>query len=142
MRRSWMENRVGACVVVGTTLVEKFVVRQVDHQVAFYQRWCTRSPCKCTVHEALGAITIPDVSARFIVRVSDLYDWSMYSRVFSPSIAGTRELTRAPSTFSSGFFSSSKFPRIQFPGRKKKIEEIERATPDSYPRMRSSKFPS
>lgn len=72
MRRSWMENRVGACVVVGTTLVEKFVVRQVDHQVAFYQRWCTRSPCKCTVHEALGAITIPAVSARFIVRVSDL----------------------------------------------------------------------
>lgn len=29
--------------------------------------WCTRSPCKCTVHEALGAITIPAVSALFIV---------------------------------------------------------------------------
>lgn len=28
--------------------------------------WCTRSPCKCTVHEALGTITIPAVSALFI----------------------------------------------------------------------------
>lgn len=49
---------------------------------------CVRFPCKCTVHEALGAITIAAVSARFIVQVSDLWGCSLLAvRVFlDPSL--------------------------------------------------------
>lgn len=38
---------------------------------------CVRVPCKCTVHGALGAITIAAVSARFIVQISDLWGCSL-----------------------------------------------------------------
>lgn len=80
------ENRVGACVAIGTTLVEKFVVRQVVAIKWHSIPWCTHV-CKCTVHQALGSITIPAVSARFIVRVSDLHGCELVPCI-SRSIAG------------------------------------------------------
>lgn len=80
------ENRVGACVAIGTTLVEKFVVRQVVAIKWHSIPWCTHV-CKCTVHQALGSITIPAVSARFIVRVSDLHGCEL-APCISRSIAG------------------------------------------------------
>ena len=80
------ENRVGACVAIGTTLVEKFVVRQVVVIKWHSIPWCTHV-CKCTVHQALGSITIPAVSARFIVRVSDLHGCELVPCI-SRSIAG------------------------------------------------------
>lgn len=105
--------------------------------------WCTRSPCKCTVHEALGAITIPAVSALFIVNTCFRFMSIAYSLppCISSSIAGTRGgLTRISS--SPPFFSSSR----RNPSFHKRIfERIERrANGARYPyirEMRSSKFP-
>lgn len=73
-------------MAIGTTLVEKFVVRQVVAIKWHSIPWCTHV-CKCTVHQALGSITIPAVSARFIVRVSDLHGCEL-APCISRSIAG------------------------------------------------------
>lgn len=129
------ENRVGACVAIGTTLVEKFVVRQVVAIKWHSIPWCTHV-CKCTVHQALGSITIPAVSARFIVRVSDLHGCEL-APCISRSIAGIN------ATHFSAIFLLLEIQVL--PGKRKGMEErrMERATrANPYPRMRSStKFP-
>lgn len=57
-------------------------------------RECTRGPCKCTVYEALGAITVAAVSAGFIVRVSDLWGCSsLVPRGISGPIVAASGLT-------------------------------------------------
>lgn len=107
------ENRVGACVAIGTTLVEKFVVRQVVAIKWHSIPWCTHV-CKCTVHQALGSITIPAVSARFIVRVSDLHGCEL-APCISRSIAGINAIH-----FSAIFL----LLEIQvLPGKRKRMEE-------------------
>lgn len=107
------ENRVGACVAIGTTLVEKFVVRQVVVIKWHSIPWCTHV-CKCTVHQALGSITIPAVSARFIVRVSDLHGCEL-APCISRSIAGINAIH-----FSAIFL----LLEIQvLPGKRKRMEE-------------------
>lgn len=107
------ENRVGACVAIGTTLVEKFVVRQVVAIKWHSIPWCTHV-CKCTVHQALGSITIPAVSTRFIVRVSDLHGCEL-APCISRSIAGINAIH-----FSAIFL----LLEIQvLPGKRKRMEE-------------------
>ena len=107
------ENRVGACVAIGTTLVEKFVVRQVVVIKWHSIPWCTHV-CKCTVHQALGSITIPAVSTRFIVRVSDLHGCEL-APCISRSIAGINAIH-----FSAIFL----LLEIQvLPGKRKRMEE-------------------
>lgn len=100
-------------MAIGTTLVEKFVVRQVVAIKWHSIPWCTHV-CKCTVHQALGSITIPAVSARFIVRVSDLHGCELVPCI-SRSIAGINAIH-----FSAIFL----LLEIQvLPGKRKRMEE-------------------
>lgn len=100
-------------MAIGTTLVEKFVVRQVVVIKWHSIPWCTHV-CKCTVHQALGSITIPAVSARFIVRVSDLHGCEL-APCISRSIAGINAIH-----FSAIFL----LLEIQvLPGKRKRMEE-------------------
>lgn len=103
--------------------------------------WCTRSPCKCTVHEALGAITIPAVSALFIVNTCFRFMSIAYSLpplYFSIHRRNERGVN-AHLLFSAIFLllaSKSEFPQENF--------RTNRANGARYPyirEMRSSKFP-